>query len=735
MKVRFISFLKKPETLLFISFFIVYTIFIQWNGWDENSRYFLTRAIVDEGHLSIDSFANQTSDRTLYNGHYYSDKDPGTSFFAAIPYSLFKLFYYNNGSSDAKSNQIFFANTIGDSTIYDILNPDYFTLYSMIVVVVFTSVLFSALTVVLIYKVASMFTESRNVKLAIALTAGLATIIFPYALVFTDNAITGFFALLGFYLLLKGKHLKANNDRTKFSFFAGACFAVATITSIFGLLVALVSFLYIFSFRDKKSKHLLYFIISFLAIGSIYMAYNYAIYKNPFQLSYLHLDKSIFIFSKQNPNPYAILKVFIPNIFIMWRLLLDPYKGIFFYYPILLLGFYGLYLMWKKLKMTAEVILILAIFALNVIPISSEQMWWGGGFFGPRHLTYFVPFFIIPLIFVLNQKSKIDRVMKIIFTILFAYSMLVNFAGIRVPAQEIIAPDKLTVDPQYAPKLYSFEILENPIFDYYIPGFFKTGPTSRMVQTFSDCDYRVDIRQPLPISAENCTKPMVAEGEVTVPQNKSLKLCACSQYGGGDGVIFNFAIDGTQNYVHIESNKCKTEIFDVPYIANETHRIKVIPGVYGICDEEGVIIRELALVNQNISETRKPLPMYFDFKNSFEAWNSTGNTQYTMTGIVLGVGDCDSTSSIENAVRIPPDARTMTVRACADYAGGDGTTVKVSIDNEKHIFEIPSSLCQEKNFDVRRFADGKEHLIKIESGINGNCDKEGPEINWIKITD
>ena len=566
--------LNRTEITIFLIFLLLYSIFIQWNGWDENSRFFLTQAIVDEGRLEIDSFANQTSDRAVVQNHYYSDKDPGASFFATIPYSIFKLVFHDAVSTDTVA--MYLTNHVGNSKIYDILNPDWFTLYSMIAVVIFTSVLFSALTLVLIYKITGLFTDERNKRLLVTISAGLATTIFPYALVFTDNAIAGFFSLLGFYLLLKKKfqNLEAKKQKN-YSFFSGIAFGLSILASIFGVIISGIAFLYLLKMKNKN-RYLKLFIIGFSLILLVYLSYNFLIFKNPLAWRYNYLDTNVFIYSKRDPS--ALWRFFVPNIYIVWRLLIDPYKGLFFYYPILLLSLYGLYKM-SKLRMGAEVALISLIFVFNVILNSSSATgaWWGGGgFFGPRHLTYSVPFLTVALVFSFNSSSY-RSVSYLLFIVLVVYSTVVNFAGIRVPFPEITAADKLTLDPQYVARVNSFEVLVNPIFDYYLPEFFKTGPVSRILETSFSCDNKIDIRQPLPIHQQNCTKPMIAEIETPIAANQSIKLCVCSQYGGGDGTIVNFEIDNTKNYIHIDSNKCKTEILEVPFTTNVTHKIKIEP--------------------------------------------------------------------------------------------------------------------------------------------------------------
>ncbi|MBS3055604.1 MAG: hypothetical protein J4452_03900 [Candidatus Aenigmarchaeota archaeon] len=580
--------MTSTEIKIFLIFFIIYAIFIHWNGWDENSRYFLTRAIVDEHRFEIDTFANQTSDRTVVDGHYYSDKDPGISMVASIPYGIFKFFFHDDSR---KENQVFITNTIGKVSIYDILNPGYFTLYSMAIVIIFTSVLFSSLTVVLLYKMTNFFTNKKKIKLLFAATAGLATTIFPYALVFTDNAMATFFALFGFYFLLKKKY--ENVEQKKYSFFAGLCFGIGAITSIFIVIISFVAFIYLFISYNKKNRYLTVFILGFLLIFSVSLTYNFIIFKNPFVLYHFYIDTNLFIFSQQ--HFYALWKEFIPEPYIFWRLLFDPYKGIFFYYPILLISVYGLYLMRKTMK--PEILFIVLVLAFNIVLNSTvSSSWWGGGFFGPRHLTYFVPFFLLPLIFVLDQKSK-SKWIKSIFVLTLAFSILVNFAGLRKPAQEIVGDDKLRVANQYESKINSFEILLNPLFDYYFPEFFNSGPRSRILETVSDCDNLVDIREPNPIYPDKCINPISAYGEMVLPPNSSIKFCACALYAGGDGVDVNVGIDGKNHTIHIDSNKCIKEIWQSPFNDGKKHKVTIEPVVYGICDYEGAIIREFTVIN------------------------------------------------------------------------------------------------------------------------------------------
>src|SRR5207249_4759356 len=61
-----------------------YAYFYHGGGWNENSRFDLTRAIVEHHTLRIDAYHQNTGDKAFFDGHYYSDKAPGLSLAAVL---------------------------------------------------------------------------------------------------------------------------------------------------------------------------------------------------------------------------------------------------------------------------------------------------------------------------------------------------------------------------------------------------------------------------------------------------------------------------------------------------------------------------------------------------------------------------------------------------------------------------------------------------------------------------
>jgi len=74
--------IKRRALLISAVAFISYAYFYQGGGWNQNSRFDLVRAIVEQQTLRIDAYHDNTYDKAYYQGHYYSDKAPGLALLA-----------------------------------------------------------------------------------------------------------------------------------------------------------------------------------------------------------------------------------------------------------------------------------------------------------------------------------------------------------------------------------------------------------------------------------------------------------------------------------------------------------------------------------------------------------------------------------------------------------------------------------------------------------------------------
>src|SRR5262249_57978419 len=92
----------RVRVTLFLLLFASYAYFYQAGGWNQNSRFNLVRAIVNDHSLRVDPYHRSTGDQAFFDGHYYSDKAPGLSF-AALPSVLIARGIVHAARGDAES--------------------------------------------------------------------------------------------------------------------------------------------------------------------------------------------------------------------------------------------------------------------------------------------------------------------------------------------------------------------------------------------------------------------------------------------------------------------------------------------------------------------------------------------------------------------------------------------------------------------------------------------------------
>jgi 4-amino-4-deoxy-L-arabinose transferase-like glycosyltransferase len=483
-----LNFFTKKEFTIFLIFFILYSYFVYWAGINENTRFFLTRAIVDEGRLEIDTYANQTADRAYINGHYYSEKAPGTSFLAIPVHATWKFIYYNLFPQSFKEkysrlNEYVVSSQPNNIPIYTIVNPGFFILTSMVLIIIFVSSFFSALSIVLMYKITGYFTNIEKNRILLTSIFGLGTTIFPYALVFLGEGAGTFFLFLGFYLILKIKRENILDKKLILltGLVVGFSFVVEYTTAIF---IVFLTLMVVFS-KNRKNFH--FFLIGlFIGVLPLFI-YNILIFGNPLEFTRSYIDPQIYpdIYRKDFGFFYGIKP------FVILRLLFYPYRGLFYYYPILLLSFIGLFKMYKEYKV--EVIsIILSLFILAAIN-SSMFNWWGGAVFGPRHFSVLIPYLTLPLIYVIKDMRKINFLLFVLGLFLLI-SIFNNVIGLQYPEAELLEKGGYETAPNYKSLENTFAIMLDPIHSHYLPLFMKYGPRSRIFENLINGYIDIDIR-------------------------------------------------------------------------------------------------------------------------------------------------------------------------------------------------------------------------------------------------
>jgi hypothetical protein len=354
--------------------FATYAWFHAGGGWNQNSQLDLARAIAERHTFAIDAYAGNTGDLSFSNGHVYSNKSPAISWIAAAPYAVL-------AALERRSH-------IDPNNVHVVTMNAY-------VCTLLCVALPGALIPALLYVVARRRGFGAGWSALAALAVALATQLFPFATIFMLHVPS---ALLLTYAL-------TGERRALAGFAAGLATAMNYICGI-GLLFAFV--------RPQRAR---------FALGSVPPLLALAIYQQLCFGSFLTNSMT-----KESPHfltKGAALGVFgWPTPESLWGVTFSPYRGVFFFAPLLLVAFFGFRAWWRdrRLECAGALVAVAALFAFNV----SFNGWEAGFSIGGRYLVPLIPLFGIAIIYA----------RKVTLTIaLTALSLVLNFAAAAVDVQ------------------------------------------------------------------------------------------------------------------------------------------------------------------------------------------------------------------------------------------------------------------------------------------------------------
>jgi len=367
---------RNSYLILGILLFLGSAYFYQDPEWNGNSRLNLTRAIVEERTLSIDSFHEDpdwaTGDKAFFRGHFYSDKAIGTSFMAVpIYYLLFRV-------TDA------LAIELDASTIKHVLT---------------TSVMGAAFTLagLSMYSIALQLGNNSQNAVVPTLALAFGTMLWPYSAVFYGHVPSAGFLAAGFALLIR--LMRSSQDRRSGTWFwLGTCMGLGFLSDHTSALVILGLMVYaVFAVRNLgwagKFQELWPAAVGLLGPGLLFLLYNMAVYGRPIAFGYAYEVEERF----QNIMSLGLMGMRLPTAGASYHITLDPKFGVFWLSPVLLLAPLGYFRALLYRRHLAEVIMslyaIAVVFAMN----AASYLWYGGSAFGPRLLIACLPFFIVPL--------------------------------------------------------------------------------------------------------------------------------------------------------------------------------------------------------------------------------------------------------------------------------------------------------------------------------------------------
>jgi Dolichyl-phosphate-mannose-protein mannosyltransferase len=260
----------------------------------------------------------------------------------------------------------------------------------------------------------SRFLFSKKISAFLGFAYAFSTISWPFATYFFQSDVSSLFCVVAVYFTFKAT--REMNGRLTNSLFAGLAVAVGMLVDYIDAVFIPIILLYII-LVFKKNRGFLKPAVAFLCtalLGLVWIGlYNYFAFGSPFTGSeqlYLHASSVFAEFS------YPLWEGVYLNLF-------TPYRGLFVYCLLLVLGLFGFYDMLRDSPYRKEALLLLACFLGIFIPYS---MWYdptGGEGFGPRFLVGAIPFLLVPAGMVLQNA---DKKMWALSLVLYAEGVVTN---------------------------------------------------------------------------------------------------------------------------------------------------------------------------------------------------------------------------------------------------------------------------------------------------------------------
>lgn len=373
-----------------------YAYFVGAPAWNQNSRFALTRALVERGETAIDPDHHTTGDKSFREGRFYSDKAPGVSWFSMLPYAGYTAVRQTVGldgpsfavqSLDPKVRALGAvlepqARLPGDRLVY---SPAYrFALYlCTLFVVAVPSAALGATGVLLLVR---HLTDSDRAAQVAALTYALGTPAWVYSTSLYGHQLCASLLIAAFATLI----LAPRQTSPRVPWAIGSLLGMAVVTEYpcAPVVVALV----LISIRTRSVRFAMHIAAGGVPWALLLAAYHTAAFGGPLATGYDFVYREEFAagmavrYGLGFPDPSAAL-----------ALTFGSFRGLFYLSPVLLLAAWGLVrtLSSTRGRLIGSIAASVCVYfwLLN----AGYYMWDGGASAGPRHMLPALPFLALGL--------------------------------------------------------------------------------------------------------------------------------------------------------------------------------------------------------------------------------------------------------------------------------------------------------------------------------------------------
>ena len=383
--------------LIFLVVFISHFVSRNITSFDSAWSIHTAMSIIKEGNTDLDEYREAENDHRIetVNGHLYTIFPIGASIIA-IPF----VYILDKGMGPLLSIFPSLEKYVRSRSHQPLNSINVITIYSGVELLVASFII--ALTTIFIYFLSSLYLNQKK--------SLLMAFIFAFCTSSWSTASRGLWQhgpsmllltiTLSLILLTKNKPWLVQFTGLSLAF----AYVVRPTNSISIFLLTVFVF---FQYRKYFGRYLLWIALIILP----FLMFNVSIYHSLLSPYYL-------------PGRVGSTKHFFMA---LAGNLLSPARGLFFFTPILLLSFYGIFLKIKHKQFEKIDYFLVGILFLHWICISSFPHWWAGWSFGPRYFSDMIPYFVYFLIPVVTEISKVKGVRKGIFVLVFFCLISISF--------------------------------------------------------------------------------------------------------------------------------------------------------------------------------------------------------------------------------------------------------------------------------------------------------------------
>ena len=410
-----------------VSFSWMYAIV---QGPNEQTRAYLTAAIVDDHAIQIDRSLQRFGgvyDLASYEGHFYSDKAPGSSLLAAPVYAIARTRQHTEAAS---------ATEIVNLARNWLMLP-------------FALLGFSALRGLL----RRLGRSPASVDL-ISIAYSLGCAVLHYSAAFYGHVLVATLLIVSLWCMARAGMFSSarawqDTSSARVSRYltlaaAGLCAGFAGLTEYQATLVAVLFLVPVVCVRERRVEAVLAYLTGAVPCALALLLYNKAAFGGPLQLSYQHLVGA----SLQSLHGTGLAGATWPTQEAVFGLLFSAHRGIITTSPWIAFGVLGLFTMARAQVRPLHITLSVCV-AYLFLAVASSSVWYGGWAFGPRLLIPAMPLLAIGAAYACDALATYpfaDSVARafVIFGVLYQQLVQLTFSELppelHWPLRESVAP-------------------------------------------------------------------------------------------------------------------------------------------------------------------------------------------------------------------------------------------------------------------------------------------------------